>query len=83
VGLSAIAGLLDPVERSAPHSLHIRLAPLEEAEIVLKVPLAPGLMAPIGVASTGRLEPGETVGLEAKVGSLALDGERNRAVSTD
>jgi predicted polyphosphate/ATP-dependent NAD kinase len=76
VGLSAIAGLLDPVERSAPHGLHVRLAPPEEAEMTLTVPLAPGLMAPIGVAGVRRLQPGESVRLEPKVGSLALDGER-------
>jgi hypothetical protein len=33
-------------------------------------------MAPIGVARARRLQPGETAGLEPKVGSLALDRER-------
>jgi hypothetical protein len=76
VGLSAIAGLLDPVERSAPHGLHVRLVPPEEAATILTVPLAPGLMAPVGVSGARRLQPGESVGIEPKVGSLALDGER-------
>ena len=76
VGLSSIAGLLDPVERSAPHGLHVRLAPPGEAGTVLTVPLAPGLMAPVGVVESRRVEPGESVELEPQVGSLALDGER-------
>jgi hypothetical protein len=76
VGLSSIAGLLDPVGRSTPHGLHVRLAPPEETETVLRVPLAPGLMAPVGVVESRRVEPDESVELEPKVGSLALDGER-------
>ena len=76
VGLSSIAGLLDPVERSAPHGLHIRLAPPEEALTILTVPFAPGLMATVGVAEARHLQPGESVALEPRVGSLALDGER-------
>ncbi len=76
VGLSAIAGLLDPVGRDDPYGLHLRLAAPEEADTVLKVPLSPGLVTPVGVAEWRRIEPGETVQLEPKAGSLALDGER-------
>ena len=76
VGLSSIAGLLDPTPRDAPHGLHIRLAPPEESETVLTVPLAPGLVVPVGVEEVNRVEPGETVGLTPRVGSIALDGER-------
>jgi predicted polyphosphate/ATP-dependent NAD kinase len=76
VGLSSIVGLLDPVDRGAPYGMHVRLAPPEETETVLTVPLAPGLMASVGVVESRRVEPGEAVELERKVGSLALDGER-------
>ena len=76
VGLSSIAGLLDPTPRDAPYGLHIRLGPPESAETVLTVPLAPGLVVPVGVEEISRIEPGETVGLEPRTGSLALDGER-------
>jgi predicted polyphosphate/ATP-dependent NAD kinase len=76
VGLSSVAGLLDPVLRSAPHGLHVRLADPDEAETVLTVPLVPGLVVPVGVASAERIEPGEPVPLEPIAGSLALDGER-------
>ncbi|HEX2729801.1 MAG TPA: NAD(+)/NADH kinase [Rubrobacteraceae bacterium] len=76
VGLSSIAGLLDPTSRDAPHGLHIRLAPPEDADTVLTVPLAPGLVVPVGVEKVTRIEPGEAVELTSGVGSVALDGER-------
>jgi hypothetical protein len=42
----------------------------------LRVALAPGMIAPVGIASFRRLEPGEPVAVAAAPGSLALDGER-------
>lgn len=76
VGLSALAGLLDPVGRADPWGLHLRLVPPLEAETVLRVPLAPGLVAPVGIGSATRLAAGESVTIDAPAGSLALDGER-------
>jgi predicted polyphosphate/ATP-dependent NAD kinase len=70
VGLSSIAGLL------APGPLHVRLAPPEEAALVLHVPLAPGLITPVGVAEYRALEPGAQVRVSGANGTLALDGER-------
>ena len=81
VGLSSIAGLLDPTPRDAPHGLHLRLAPPESAKTVLTVPLAPGLVVPVGVREINRVAPGETVKLEPKTGSVALDGEREIELS--
>ncbi|MBA4114986.1 MAG: NAD(+)/NADH kinase [Rubrobacter sp.] len=76
IGLSSIAGLLDPTLRDHPHALHVRLTAPKNAETVLTVPLAPGLVVPIGVEEANRVEPGETIGLTPGVGSIALDGER-------
>lgn len=76
VGLSAIAGLVDPVGKGDPWGLHVRLAPPQAAELVVRAPLAPGLVVPVGIAATTRIRPGETIALEAPVGSVALDGER-------
>jgi len=67
VGLSSIAGLL------APGPLHVRLAPPAEAALVLDVPLAPGLVVPVGVAEYGPLTRAE---VSPGAGTLALDGER-------
>ncbi len=76
VCLSSIAGLLEPTGRDAPHGLHVRLVPPERAPTVLTVPLAPGLVVPVGVEEVSRVEPEETVALAPGVGSVALDGER-------
>lgn len=81
VGFSSVAGLLDPIP--AGHALHVRLTDPREAETVLTVPLAPGLVVPVGVAESRRIEPGETVRVEHTSGSLALDGEREIELKSD
>jgi len=73
VGLSALAGLLAPGARG----LHVRVArDRAQAEVVLDVAIAPGLVAPIAVAGYEALEPGAYVPLMPDGGSVALDGER-------
>ena len=76
VGLSAVAGLLEPVPRTAPYGLLLRLGDPAAADTVLRVPLAPGLVVPVGVLERRRLEAGEAVELRPGPGCLALDGER-------
>jgi predicted polyphosphate/ATP-dependent NAD kinase len=83
VGLSSVAGLLDPTPRTANYGLHVRLTDPAEAEVVVTVPLAPGLVVPVGVAGHRRIEPGETVCLEPASGSVALDGEREIEIGPD
>jgi predicted polyphosphate/ATP-dependent NAD kinase len=76
VGPSALAGLLAPFERGSGRGLHVRLARSPgDGRLVLNVPLAPGLVAPVAVAGFRSLELGDTVALSSE-GSLALDGER-------
>ena len=76
VGLSSIAGLIDPVGRHAPYGLHVRLGDPETAPTRLVVPLAPGLVVPVGVEWHRRLEPGGVAALATGAGVIALDGER-------
>jgi hypothetical protein len=76
VGLSAVAGAVAPVPRAAPFGLHLRLAPPAEAPRAVTVPLAPGLIAEVGVVEARRVHPGQVVTLAAQAGCLALDGER-------
>lgn len=76
VGLSSIAGMLDPVSRDDEHGLHLKLCPPEEAKWVVNVPLAPGLIVPVGVSEKSRMQPGEAVEVAPGIGSIALDGER-------
>ena len=77
VGFSSIAGLLHPLPRAGGRGLHVRLTDdLARADLVLRVPLAPGLLAPVGVAGFKTLELGEEVASAPGSGCLALDGER-------
>lgn len=77
VGFSSVAGLLHPLPRGDGRALQVRLTDdLRRAQSVLRVPLAPGLLVPVGVDSFRTLEMGETVVLEPAAGCLALDGER-------
>jgi predicted polyphosphate/ATP-dependent NAD kinase len=82
VGLSGVAGLTAPVARTAPHGLRLRFAPPARATAVVTVPLAPGLLVPVGVADVDEVLPGETIELEPGAGCLALDGEREIELGT-
>ena len=84
VGLSALASLLDPIGRTEPAALHVQLAPPRDARTVIRAPIAPGLVAPVGVRAARRIAPGEVVAFETGVaGSLALDGEREVELGPD
>ena len=78
IGLSSVAGLLHPVGRQEPHGLLLRLAPPRSAQARMTVaaPIAPGLIAEVGVAALEVLVPGRAIALQARSGTLALDGER-------
>jgi predicted polyphosphate/ATP-dependent NAD kinase len=77
VGLSSVAGLLQPLVRGAGRGLYVVLSPtLEEGALTLKVPLAPGLVVPVGVSRFRTIELGESIALAPGRGCLALDGER-------
>ena len=76
IGMSAIAGLLEPVSRAEPGGLMVELAPVASARQVLRAPIAPGMTLPIGVASWRRLPADEPQSPATPAGSIALDGER-------
>jgi predicted polyphosphate/ATP-dependent NAD kinase len=77
VGLSAVAGALQPLERGAGQGLHVRLA-RDGAAVrrTVKVALAPGLIVDVAVAEHRVLALGEEVEVVAGAGTVALDGER-------
>jgi len=81
IGMSAIAGLLEPVKRHEPGGLHVLLAPVEDAPLALSVPIAPGYMRPIGIASWQKVVAGKSYGPQITAGSIALDGERELSFS--
>jgi predicted polyphosphate/ATP-dependent NAD kinase len=81
IGLSAIAGLLEPVSRKEAGGLHVSLAPPEEAELVLNAPIAPGYLRDIGILGWRRLAAGQPLRPAIAAGSIALDGERELSFS--
>ena len=83
IGLSAIAGLLQPVSRSATHGLRVDLVPAENAPVTLTVPIAPGLLASVGVGGIYEVRPGEPQTIANARGVIALDGEREIEFGSD
>ena len=83
IGLSAIAGLLQPVSRSATHGLRVDLVPAENAPVTLAVPIAPGLLASVGVGGICEVRPGEPQTIAKAQGVIALDGEREIEIGPD
>jgi len=76
IGLSAIAGLLRPVSRRSAHGLRVDLVPVEGASTTLKAPIAPGLLASVGVAGVDEIHSGEPQVVALSQGVIAFDGER-------
>lgn len=74
IGMSAIAGGLDPVTRSDRHGLHVRLDPAADHRIL--APIGPGMVEAVGIDTWSRVEPGTTTEVSPRAGTLALDGER-------
>ena len=81
IGLSAIAGLLEPISRREPGGLHVSLAPPEEAPLVLNAPIAPGYLRDVGILGWRRLAAGTPLRPVIAAGSIALDGEREFSFS--
>lgn len=74
IGLSAIGGHLQPVDRRTSNGLAVQLG--EPAAIQLQAPIGPGLVAPVGVQSFRLLEPDMPQDLQTASGVIAIDGER-------
>jgi predicted polyphosphate/ATP-dependent NAD kinase len=74
VGLSAIAGLTRPVGRDEPFGLRLALRPAASRRVL--VPIAPGLVAEVGVDAVDVIPPGERLSIAGARGVVAIDGER-------
>jgi predicted polyphosphate/ATP-dependent NAD kinase len=72
IGLSSIAGLLHPAGRSDPEGVVVRFG----AGRTVLAPIAPGVIAPIGVREVVPLRPGERHAVGLSRGTVAVDGER-------
>ncbi|SMH47926.1 ATP-NAD kinase family protein [Azospirillum agricola] len=85
IGMSAIAGLLEPVARGESGGLMVRLSPAGQPSplsgprpggTILRAPIAPGMMAAVGVTDWRRMPAGVPFVPEVEAGTIALDGER-------
>ena len=83
IGLSSIAGLVRPVSRDAPTGVALDLGSVPDAARTVAAPLAPGLMADIGVERVFDLEAGVAHPIRLPRGVVALDGEREIAFGSE
>jgi predicted polyphosphate/ATP-dependent NAD kinase len=73
VGMSAVAGVLEPIGRADNYGLHVKLG---SGGYRLTAAIGPGMLSSINVASWHRLLPDRPVTVTPEAGTLALDGER-------
>jgi predicted polyphosphate/ATP-dependent NAD kinase len=73
IGLSAIAGSIEPIGRFAPKGLAVEVG---SGGIEIKAPIAPGVIASVPVSAYHVLAVGEEVEIRQKPCVIALDGER-------
>lgn len=76
IGLSSIAGLLHPSARTDPQGVLVRLAAPGATDRTVFAPIAPGVVAPIGVRELQVLPAGLPHAVALDHGTVAVDGER-------
>ena len=82
IGMSAVAGLLDPVDRDTAEGRCIKFDSSEQPDYLLQAPIAPGVLETIGVKSWYSLVPDTAYSISEKEGSIAFDGERELSFSS-
>jgi predicted polyphosphate/ATP-dependent NAD kinase len=80
IGLSSILGQLAPVARHEPHGVTAHLSPGAARQVL--VPIAPGLVVPVGVGDIEPIRPASEHRVEAPAGVIAVDGERELTFET-
>lgn len=83
IGMSVIAGLLDPVDRDTPEGRCVRFDHSDNPACLLSAPIAPGIIETIGIESCSALLPDRAYPIGPQQGSIAFDGERELSFSTD
>ena len=77
IGMSAVAGLLEPVGRREPGGCAIELCPAPEPpKLTLLAPIAPGMVRPVGIRGWQRMGADQAFHVDQEAGVVALDGER-------
>ncbi len=81
IGISSIAGLLDPCPPSADRGVHLRFAAgLPDPPLEVRAPTSPGRYVPVALEGLDRLELGQRVEVTGP-GLLAFDGDRRRRLA--
>lgn len=83
IGMSVVAGLLDPVDRRTPEGRRVAFDRSKPPKYLLRAPIAPGVIEDIGIASWQTLQPDIPFPIAATAGCLAFDGERELSFSID
>lgn len=93
IGLSSIAGLLAPVARHDPGGVLVRLAggagaagdagDTRDATRRVLAPIAPGVLAPVGVHEVAAMVAGRPLTSAVTRGTVAVDGERELEFGPD
>ena len=77
IGLSAIGGMLQPVGRCERGGLAVSIAANgRKPALNIHVPIAPGMVRPVPIASWQRIAADVPMTAECAAGTVALDGER-------
>ncbi len=74
IGMSAIAGAIEPVDRATDHGLHVALATNGVRRVMAAI--GPGMVETVGIEDWSRMTPGRSTAVSPRAGTLALDGER-------
>lgn len=83
IGMSVLAGLLDPVDRETPEGRCVYFDNSEHPDYWLKAPIAPGVIDEVGIKSWRTLKADQTCPIGPRQGSIAFDGERELSFSGD
>ena len=83
IGMSSIAGLVAPVSRSDRFGRRIVFDRSDTASFAVNAPIAPGLIAPVGIDRVETLAFDQPVIPETTAGSIAFDGEREVTFGED
>jgi predicted polyphosphate/ATP-dependent NAD kinase len=74
IGISAIAGQIEKIDKTSPYGLLVKLSAGKQT---LRAPIAPGLMVPVGIESYRQVEIGHVTSIDYAPCIIALDGERS------
>jgi predicted polyphosphate/ATP-dependent NAD kinase len=83
IGLSSVAAMVHPTPRDHPGGVAVRLAGDRPASRWVTAPIAPGVLARVGILDAGPLAVGEHRRSSVATGTVAVDGERELEFGPD